>query len=256
MRRLKGMSTAVVVAAALGWPGLAPAREPLRVSVSVAWGPPFLLPSSGGDAPRRGLIPDWYAALERELGRPLLLQHAPPARTKRRALEGKVDLRCFHHPDWEVAEAPDLFVEVQQVGIVVEERLVGRFDAPLVNGLAELRGRRVGTVLGYAYPPLTDAFARGEVRREDAPAEINALEKQREGRTDYAIVRSSMLAWLQREDPRWQVLRASPWVVSSLPMYCGVRRGGPLDPADLAAAQQRMVDSGALAAILARYAYE
>lgn len=243
-----------VLAGFLGvWSILGIAREPLRVSVSEAWGPPFLLATTGADAPRRGLIPDWYAVLESELGHPLLVHHAPPSRTKRRARSGEVDLRCFHDPAWEADEPVGLFVDVPQIGLAIEERIVGLAEAPMVSRLDQLTGKRVGTVLGYAYPALEVAFASGDIRREDAPAEMNVLEKQREGRTDYAVARLSTLAWLQQGDPRWRTLRASPWSVSSTPLYCGVRAGGPLDPKRLVAAQQRMVESGELAALLERY---
>lgn len=257
-RRGKRIAGALMVAGALlcnAAGAAATEAAPLRISVSEAWGPPFLLPQTSPDAPRAGLIIDWYAALERELAQPLSLSYAPPTRTKRRIRENLVDLRCFHALEWDPEVDAGDYVEVAQTGLIIEERLIGPRDAPPVVALADIEGRRIGTVLGYHYPLLEPAFAAGTARREDALTEITALQKQREGRTDLAVARVSTFAWLQQLDSRWAGLAAFPLVVSRTPLHCGVRRDGALSIDRLAAAQQRMVDSGELEAMLRRYGF-
>jgi polar amino acid transport system substrate-binding protein len=252
-QRIVRASLAAILALAEASVAAVAEAAPLRISITEAWGPPFLLSQTSPDAPRAGFIIDWYGALERELGQPLALSYAPPIRTKRRIRENLVDLRCFHSLEWDAEDDASDYVELAQTGLVIEERLIGPSDARPVATLADLDGRRIGTVLGYRYPLLEPAFAAGQARREDALTELAALQKQREGRTDFAVVRMSMFTWLQQLDSRWAGLSASPLVVARTPLHCGVRRDGALSIERLAAAQRRMVASGELDALLRRY---
>jgi len=207
------------------------------VFVSSGWGPPFLLHDAhtGPHLPLRGLIPDWYAALAEALGRPIELRLLPTRRQK--AMPPNSDIRCFGVQEWEPPQVRSGFANLPPF-MAVEEVLVSRPDQARVRSLAELQGRVIGTVAGYAYPALTPAFESGQLQREDAPDEVRALMKQQLGRSDYTVVRRSTLEYLREQDaPRWQGLTESPWVLTSAQMSCGVRIGGVLALDELARAQ-------------------
>jgi polar amino acid transport system substrate-binding protein len=250
----------LVFFALIAAPGAACAAEerPLTANLSSGWSPPFAF-YEGDESSRRsgaGLIHDWYAALEVELGLPIDLRVLPPSRMKLNEAKDDEELRCFNDPAWDSALMASQFDQVAEPHLVVEEALVGLSNAPLITGPEQLDGAVVGTVLGYRYPQMSALFASGRVRREDAPAESNMLEKQLAGRTDYAVLRVLSLRYLQQKDPRWKALRPSPWVVSRTPFHCKVRRGGRVSIEQLTAAQQRLLARGVMRDLLRRYGLE
>jgi len=240
--------------------GFAPLTAPadtaapaLQVWVSTSWGPPFLLPQSGPPGePRRGLIPDWYAAPARALGQPLAITYVPPLRL---AQDGAAhqDLRCFGARAWVPAGVVSWYENAARPFLAIEEVLVGHGGSPVVHDLARLQGRRIGAVAGYRYPALEAAFDSGRLLRDNAPNELAMLRKQLRGHTDYAVIRRWTLEHMRQLDPQWRALAVMPLTVSHTDLFCGVRRGGPLPLATLEAAQARLLRSGALEQLLAAY---
>jgi hypothetical protein len=241
------MRWVLAVLAALALPlQAAEAPPPLQVYISTGWGPPFVLHDEAQDepaAPLRGLIPDWYAALSAELGRPIELRLRPTRRQK--ATPPNSDIRCFGVEEWEPPQVRRAFKNLPPF-MAVEEVLVSLRDQARVRDLADLQGHVIGTVAGYHYPALTRAFDTGQALRDDAPDELRALMKQLLGRTHYAVVRRSTLEYLRQQEPqRWAPLTASPWVLASVQMSCGVRLGGPLALEELARAQSAVLAQAA-----------
>lgn len=240
-----GTSVSATAAPAGGSPSKSP--PVLRITVSTGWGPPFLVPAARGSY--RGLIPDWYEALAAGLGRRLVLDYVPPRRV---ALQASTqDLRCFGAREWGPLERG--FVETAEPFMTVDEVLAGPADGEVPDPLDRLAGRRIGTVIDYSYPALAADFASGRLQREDAPTEIKMLQKQLQGRSDYVVIRRLTLDYLQRQDPQWRRLQASPVRVSSTHLYCAVREAGSITPAQLATVQDRLLREGQLQRLLARY---
>lgn len=224
----------------------------ISARVSTGWAQPFLL--AGGDGARRGLIPDWYAALSRALGQPIQISDLPQRRMALARRSAPDDLRCFVSPGWRHDADTALDYDMAATPFLsVDEVLVSHPGSSAANGLADLGGRRVGTVAGYVYPSLEADFASGRLLRDDAPHETALLRKLAQRRTDHAVVRLWTLQHLQRLHPELAGLHALPLSISRTPLHCSVRRGAPVDLQRLAAAQQRLLADGSLERLLVRY---
>lgn len=237
-----------LLAAPLTWCAEAPA---VQVWVSTGWAPPFLM--SAADGARRGLIPDWYAALGQALGRRLQISYVPQRRLARDGSGQHLDLRCFGSRSWLAPDEQAGYQDTARPFVAVDEVIAGAAQGPAVHDVAALQGRNIGTVATYAYPTLDAGFASGAFRRDNAPDELAMLRKQLQGRTDFVVVRRWTLEHLQRQDPAWRALRAMPLRVSRVDLYCGVSPGGTLPLAALEAAQERLLRDGTLARLLDRY---
>lgn len=198
-----------------------------------------------------GIMKAWQDALATELNRravPVLLSRL---REEQHNPNVQIDVRCFTTPEW-VSDAQTRY-EWPSPFMTVEERLVGAATQPTVQGLEDLRGQSIGTVLGYHYPLLDPLFAKGQIVRDDAPNETAALRKQFAGRVDFTVMRTLDLAYLQRIDSKARALRPSPLVITRTPVYCARSRSATISLEQLESAQARLLSRGALERILAQY---
>lgn len=249
------MKTITALLLSLAAAPAAQAQQPLRFLVVEGHALPLGLIRNAPPAPpelTEGLIKDWQDALARELGR-LPLNLVLPRKRQDWAVDGqKVDLRCFVSPEWLSRDIiadydwPPPFMEV-------EERIIGPADKPPVQTLTDLEGKTIGGVHGYQYRKLAPLFANGKARREDAPGEATLLAKQLHGRTDVAIMRGLDFNYLRRSDPRMAKLVLSPFVVSRFSLYCARTKYSTVTMAELIAAQEHLLQSGALEKMLQKY---
>lgn len=230
-------------------------RAPVRFLVSEAWAMPF------GDFPvvegRRilagGIMKAWQDDLAQALGR--LPEVAVTSRNRQDNLvsEGSVDLRCFTSPEWIKPESRALY-DWPAPFLIIEERLVGLRDKPRVAVASELRGLRIGTVLGYHYPSLEQAFATQQAKRDDAPNEALALAKQLAGRVDYTVMREIDLRHAKKsQGGATHDLVASPYVVNLTPVHCAVVKTGRVSLQEFARAQDQLLKRGRLKAIMGHH---
>ncbi len=77
--------------------------------------------------------------------------------------------------------------------------MLSRSDAPVIGRVAELRGKRVGTVAGYRYRTM-DLILGKEFVRDDAPSGEHNLRKLLAGRTEYALMELSSAGYQVRKD--------------------------------------------------------
>lgn len=229
--------------------------EPLIAALGDSWSMPYAQISyvHGRGSLTGGIIYDWYQALAKQLQRPISIQIMPPKRVSLMYQLGRMDLRCFTTPAWSPVEMSSLYRWTSQPILQIEERLVGLRDMPVVNDVEQLRARSVGTVAGYYYPLLESWFQDSKIKRDDGPSEMTVLEKQLMHRTDYSIVRTHSLQYLQSQDARWQNLQVSPLVVSSTSLYCATRNASSLAADALETAQSALLAQGVMQRIVDRY---
>ncbi|WP_269533083.1 ABC transporter substrate-binding protein [Chitinimonas sp. BJYL2] len=220
---------------------------PLRVSASSGWGMPIGEVDAQGHL-SGGIMHELYGALGREMNVPVVVLTLPRKRIDNAVMHGEVDLRCFLNRRW-VGNPADY--RWSGTLFTVQDVVVARADTPSPANLAELRGKTLGTVLGYVYPDALQVQLGKQIVREDAPTPALALSKLLLGRSDYALVDSLVLAWYAKH----QRVRfaANPLVVNSYEIECAtpIRTGQPGQAA--LAALERMRKRGDIAQILARY---
>ena len=232
-----------------------PAKGLLRVLVSESSAMPCAQFERSGNKNtlQGGLEKDWADALARQMGRKPDFIPIPAKRLLALAARGGFDLQCFQSPDWYDPSSKAVYEWFPEALLTIEERLVGLPTADAVQGPDDLKGKRVGVVLGYRYAALDALFATHAIVREEAPNEVSLLQKQLKGRADYSVVKSINLAYARKRDTAYAVLLESPWVVSRTKLYCLRVMASPISLAEMTKAHHALVAQGVLNQLLARY---
>lgn len=105
----------------------------------------------------------------------------PRARVESWIASGKADLGCFIGPDW-VSQPKKL----EWVGplFFTAQYIVRRSDSKPNRKLSDLFHQRIGTIRGFVYPELEQAFAEELLVRDDAHSLESNLTRLAQGRLD------------------------------------------------------------------------
>ena len=256
-----GVVRVILLACSVAWASAVPAlaqaqdRGLLRVLISESSAMPFAQFARVGDKSvvHSGLEKDWADALAHKMGRVPEFVPIPAKRVMAMAAQGGFDLQCFQSPSWYGSSGKAVYERFPEALLTIEEHLVGPSTADLVHGPAELKGKRVGVVLGYRYPALDALFAAKDIVREEALNEVSLLQKQTKGRADYSVVKSINLAYARKRDPAYAALVESPWVVSRTDLHCMRVLASPIPLAEMVQAHRDLVAQGVLSRLLASY---
>lgn len=198
-----------------------------------------------------GFLHELGVALADALDRKALFRHLPRNRLAPELASGNVDLYCLASPSLETGFPPNAFSKPlfsEQDVIVVSHRFTGAVT------LASLNGGRIGTVLGYLYPPALDSlFANGRLIREDARNDTANLRKLAGDRLDAVVL--SAIGWREaiRANPALsQAVRTDILPLPPLPRTCLVSPTGAVTVEAVNGALQTLRDNGTLAGIVSR----
>lgn len=110
----------------------------------------------------------------------------------------QIDLELVSNPIWR-AEYEDVSLYsisyIQTMDVVMMK--TGSGFKP--GSIEDFRGKRIGGILGYAYPEFEQEFKNGTIIREDAPNESNSVEKLLADRIDAIIIeKNTALYWMKQ----------------------------------------------------------
>ena len=151
------------------------------------------------------------------LGLSLRFVETPNRRIDGFMASGHIHVICNSNPEWDSKPeryhwSPALFEE--------QDVLLQRDDRPAIRDFAELRGKTLGTSLGYVYADdLMQAFAAGEIRREVTRDLASRVQMLKRSRLDAAVDMRRPLLYLTRQHPELG-LSVSPLVLQSYRMHC------------------------------------
>lgn len=182
------------------------------------------------------------AALARQLGRPVKYIALPRRRLMAALENGEGDILCSYLPEW----LPGA-VDWTRAFIPTSEVVVSSPQVKRPETVADLRGLRLGTVLGYQYPELEKIIGNDYVR-DDAPTSVMSIRKWQAGRVDYLITQRSAINQQVAEgnlQPGYHAL-----VIYEVKAKCAVSRNSQITLNEVNAAINAMEKSGELATIL------
>jgi len=195
-----------------------------------------------------GLLKDFGDALARELQMDPVYLSLPRKRVESALLAGQADLLCDLRPEW--LDNPSW----SWTGAVFSNRMIiaSRAETPVVDQLAQLSGKRIGTILGYRYPDMEAGLGKGFARDDAATDELNTG-KLLSGRFDYMMSNSLYYDYQRKVHAKGQQLNPAVFTVRSFDTYCALPPHGKLeiDKVDRAIAALRK--RGQMQAILDRY---
>lgn len=198
-----------------------------------------------GDQPVAGLLKDVGEALAERLGLKPVFLALPSKRGGPAVASGAADLLCYVKPGWLDDQLLWTHAFLQGVGIIAAHPA-----SPAVERLQDLRDEPLGTVLGYRYPVLDQAFLQPIHRQDVADAATN-LRRLALGRVRYAVTDRAALAHFLKENPKAGLREVIE--VERYELGCAL---SPRKAALLAAlnrAIDRMQADGTLQALLNRY---
>jgi polar amino acid transport system substrate-binding protein len=193
-----------------------------------------------------GIHRDIGLALAQHLQRTPKFLSLPRKRIVRALTDGSADVLCSYVPEW-----LDGSFHWTQPFIPISEVLIADSRAPRLHTVADLAGKPVGTVLGYAHPEMLELLGDGFVRADGPTTESN-LRKLAAGRIAYALTGKSFLDWrIKMGDPKLSL--HPPLVVRNYMGQCAVSPRGRVPLADIDRAVGQMIREGTVAAIVAKY---
>lgn len=190
--RTRGAATWVLALLLIAGPGQA--QEPLRVAVSQALSPPFVI--SRDNQPLAGFDIELARLIAAQVGRRAEWQVLPRPRIEAALAAGEADLACNAEPQRrEGVLAGPILLEVQDL-------MLGHASSPATDAPEQLPAATlVGTLLGQAYPALDPLFADARLKRDDALSDEKLLRKLAINRHPYGVSSQPVVSWYTSQEP-------------------------------------------------------
>lgn len=196
----------------------------------------------------RGFVRDLGEKVGQLLNADVRFIETPDKRVEASLQQGGIHLLCINNPQWMSAPqklhwSPSLFDE--------EDVLAQRTNPPTLSDLGTLRGRSLGTSLGYVYPqPLMEAFASGAIHRNDVRDLETRLHMLQRGRLDAIVDMRRSLEFLLAEHAGLTVT-INRGALQRYSIHCSYGPSLPIPAERLDAVLQRLVDDGSIQRMLA-----
>jgi ABC-type amino acid transport substrate-binding protein len=182
------------------------------------------------------------SALAHQLRRPVQFVRLPRTRIMAALEQGDGDVLCSYLPEWTPGEVDWTHAFIPVVELVLT---LPHVKAPA--SVEDLRGKRLGTVLGFRYPTLEKALGKDFIR-DDAPSSTLSLRKWLGGRFNYMVTPRSVITQHIADGtlpPGYHTL-----IISEVMTKCAVSRKSKISVEEVNAAINALEKSGELAGIL------
>lgn len=223
-------------------------QAPLRFSIADAWAMPLV--QIEDHQPTSGIIFDIMQSMAAQANLSAQYRVVPVQRVQRTLEHGGIDVRCYAAQSWMPNLSGDYTWSLPL--LIQRDLLISTPDNASPRTPDSLTGETIGTVLGYVYPTLQDAFDNHQLRRDDARSESQVLQKLQVHRYRYAIGNQWSLDWFNRNLPEDQKLRGVA-IIDEQPVGCIVRNDTDIPAQRLMRILLRMRMSGEIDRIMARY---
>lgn len=220
------------------------APGPVHVAVPAGLPPPLLFER---EEELTGVVPEYTRALVESLGRKGTYSLLPRNRLTVYLREGKVDFLCYTSYPW--ADDRDLYGWTDTL-FMKREVILG--PEPVPKEIKALKGKTLGTMLGYSYPKIDGLFKDKIIYREDGPNEEANFNKLRNGHIDYLIVDEMFLDYYKKQHPEIDKGRGR-MLLQEYPVACSVSKKGRVSVKKLNKAIAKLKSSGKLMEIFKKY---
>lgn len=192
-----------------------------------------------------GIQYDIGQALAKAMGRDAKFETLPRQRMLNALEKGSADVICSYIPQW----MPGQF-DWSQPFLPTVEVLLTSAAVERPRTLADVAGQPIGTVLGYKYPELEKVLGAG-FARDNGPTTGASLRKLAVGRMRHVVTSEYIYHyWVKQGD---MPIVHEPLVIKRYMTQCAVSPKGRVRVAEVNAGIEKMLRSGAVAEIVARY---
>jgi len=156
---------------------------------------------------------------------PVLYLDVPRARVESWLLSNKADVGCFLSPDW--VSKPAALVWTGPL-FYSSQLIVRRSDTKPVTKLSDLYHKRIGTIRGFVYPELQQAFNEKLITRDDAHSLESNLTRLAQGRLDAVMTVDLSLGYIMTKRQFDVALSFDPLWTEPPAIYCAISADSPL----------------------------
>jgi ABC-type amino acid transport substrate-binding protein len=184
--------------------------------------------------------------LARQMGRTLVMKYLPRKRYAVALEDGEADLVCGLLPVWMQGDFDWSIPFIPAADVVLS---AARVSPP--KAIKDLKGKRIGTILGYSYPEVQQALGTAFVRDDTRTAE-SQLRMLAAGRFDYMITGLSFYAYRKKAGTLLLALNP-PLTIAEYNTECAVSRKGHFTVHELNEAVETLLKGSELPTLLERY---
>ncbi|XZG70336.1 substrate-binding periplasmic protein [Chitinibacteraceae bacterium HSL-7] len=223
------------------------AQPVLRVTIDSAWGPPQVYMRNG--QAEAGIFIDAIRYVARQLNADLRVVPAARKRLLEALERNQSDMVCHLNPRWLSQTYPDArwtgpFIEQENVIVRAPAVPAGQLD------LAHTNGQHIGTLLGYRYPRLEEAFDKHALIRVEATDASALLANVALNRVAYAVANRFLIDSYNRDAVTALEVDQTLDVQAT---YCLLAANPRLPAQHIRRALETLHSSGELRRIIARY---
>lgn len=162
--------------------------------------------------PHKGIMIDVIKEITARLGYNLKFAFFPEKRNRMMLAEGKIHA---YAKAMEWVEDPSVFLWSDPI-VTSVDILISRANAPVqFTSIHELARRSIGSVYGFSYPALDEAFASGTIHHHTSKDTESILRMVQRGHIDGAVTNRHVAEWIIRNQPD---MTLSEFVFSSTPI--------------------------------------
>jgi len=208
--------------------------------------PPFVFSDNSTRPPTvtGGLFFDLALAVGKKLNRPLKFILLPRNRLDVALANGEVELICYNSEVWVGKYAKDYYWSIpifKHSNYVVSNRITT--NNVKMKSMEDLKGKTIGTALGFVYPGLTKYFKEGTVIREDVVSGAANIAKLNAQRVSFIILNNLEYIYYKKKFPD---LTRAPFEIDPITVKCAVSKKSNLKIEDVNSALKELMKSDQL----------
>lgn len=180
---------------------------------------------------------------------PVLYLDVPRARVEGWLVSNQADVGCFLSPDW--VSKPQALAWVGPL-FYSSQLVVRRSDSEPIEKLSDMYHKRIGTIRGFVYPELQQAFAERLMTRDDAHSLESNLTRLAQGRLDAVMTVDLSLGYVMSKRQFDTQLSFDPIWTQPPAIYCAISLDSPLRAA-LVQSFEQLQQSGYIQQLLQQF---
>lgn len=220
--------------------------KPIIYGLNDTNSPPFLLYDNNTEYPviQGGLFFDIGLEMGKKLKRPIKFMLSPRKRLDSGLADGKIELVCYNNEAWAGEFAKDYLWSIpifkQSNYVVSNSKYKGNDNLETIK---DLKGKTIGTTLGFVYPNLMPYFKDGSIIREDVLSGTANLSKLNAARIPFILLNNLEYNYYKKKFPD---LQRAPFEIDPVIVKCAISKKSDLKLDEVNTAIKELKKSGRL----------
>ncbi|NVK19696.1 MAG: transporter substrate-binding domain-containing protein [Methylocystaceae bacterium] len=189
-----------------------------------------------------GWVVDTAKALEQKINKTVIT--IPVARKRQTSYlnNAKIDVYCFSNPAW--SEKSEVIKWTQKLFSVQNVIISKKEISPTLKNAEDLKGFRIGTILGYSYQTIDYLFEQNLAIRHDITSAKQNFRMLKAGRVDAIIASRSTALDIMASLDMSEEFSIAPFIVEERDLHCALSTRSQTSVDILSKAFAQMIQEG------------